>query len=97
MNRSLQVIIILLSFIACKKEDLDVPFKKNENLPFISAVDISRFPEIAISSPIFYDLERYQNDMLTILKDNGVNTIRLRLWVNPSDEHTGFNEVKQFS
>ena len=96
MNRSLQVIIIFLSFIACKKEDLDVHFKKSENLPFISAVDISRFPEIAISSPIFYDLEGYQNDMLTILKDNGVNTIRLKLWVDPIDEHAGFNEVKQF-
>ena len=35
--------------------------------------------------------------MLTILKDNGVNTIRLKLWVDPSDEHAGFNEVKQFS
>ena len=97
MNRSLQVIIIFLSFIACKKEDLDVHFEKSENLPFISAVDISRFPEIAISSPIFYDLEGNQNDMLTILKDNGVNTIRLKLWVDPSDEHAGFNEVKQFS
>jgi arabinogalactan endo-1,4-beta-galactosidase len=34
---------------------------------------------------------------LTILKEKGINTIRLRLWVNPVNEHSGFNEVKQFS
>ena len=96
MNRLLKV-TICMSFIACNKEDPEVPFQENENSTFISAVDISRFPEIAISRPIFYDLEGNQNDILTILKDNGVNTIRLKLWVDPSDEHAGLNEVKQFS
>ena len=52
---------------------------KKENLTFISAVDISRFPEIVISRPIFYDLEGNQSATLTILKGNGVNTIRLKL------------------
>ena len=97
MNRTLQVLIIFLSFVACNKDDLDVPVQENGNLTFISAVDISRFPEIANLSPTFYDLEGNQNDLLTILKDNGVNTVRLKLWVDPSDEYAGFNEVKQFS
>ena len=38
-----------------------------------------------------------KKDLLDLLKENGVNTIRLRLWVNPVDEHSGFEEVKQFS
>ena len=97
MNRTLQVLIIFLSFVACNKDDLDVPVQENGDLTFISAVDISRFPEIANLSPTFYDLEGNQNDLLTILKDNGVNTVRLKLWVDPSDEYAGFNEVKQFS
>ena len=96
MNRLLKA-TICLSFIACNKEDPEVSFQEKENSTFISAVDISRFPEIAISRPIFYDLEGNQNDILTILKDNGVNTIRLKLWVDPSDEYAGLNEVKQFS
>ncbi|WP_366837396.1 glycosyl hydrolase 53 family protein [Lutibacter sp.] len=32
-----------------------------------------------------------------MLKENGVNTIRLKLWVNPSNVHSGFAEVKEFS
>ena len=97
MKRSLQAAIIFLSFIACNQENLTVLVQENRNLTYITAVDISRFPEIANSRPILYDLEGNQNDILTILKDNGVNTIRLKLWVDPSDEHAGFNEVKQFS
>ena len=70
---------------------------ENENLNFISAVDISRYPEISNSNSIFYDNNGNQNDFLNILRQNGVNTVRLRLWVNPINEHSGFNEVKQFS
>lgn len=35
--------------------------------------------------------------MLATLKAAGVNTIRLRLWKNPADGHSGFNEVKAFA
>ncbi len=86
-----------LIFISCNKDDTKEPNSENENSTFISAVDISSYPEISNSNPTFYDLEGNKNDFLTILKDNGINTVRLRVWVNPSNEHSGFNEVKQFS
>jgi arabinogalactan endo-1,4-beta-galactosidase len=97
MNKTLQILIALMIFTSCNKEDINTPIPESENLTFISAVDISSYPEISNSNPTFYDLEGKQNDFLTILKDNGINTVRLRLWVNPSNEHSGFNEVKQFS
>lgn len=97
MNRILQILMTFLIFISCNKDDVTAPSSENENSTFISAVDISSYPEISNSNPMFYDLEGNQNNLLTILKDNGVNTVRLRLWVNPSNEHSGFNEVKQFS
>lgn len=83
--------------ISCEKEDINNPNTATGNQEFITAVDISRYPEISSSNPTFYDLEGNQKDFLTILKDNGVNTARLRLWVNPSNEHSGFEEVKAFS
>ena len=97
MKKSLQIVIIFLSFSACKKDNLNDPIQEDENLTFISAVDISRFPEISNLSPMLYDLEGNENDLLTILKNSGINTVRLKLWVNPISEHSGFNEVKQFS
>lgn len=97
MNRPILILISFLIFISCNKDDISAPIPENGNSKFISAVDISKYPEISNSNPIFYDLNGNQNEFLNILKENGVNTIRLRLWVNPSNEHSGFNEVKQFS
>jgi len=71
--------------------------EEDNNSQFISAVDISSFPELSSANPIFYDLEGEQKDFLEIIKENGVNTIRLRLWVNPENEHSGYKEVIRFS
>ncbi|GLB52569.1 hypothetical protein NBRC110019_16090 [Neptunitalea chrysea] len=86
---------------ACTSANNDIPEDTPDPEPteteFISAVDISSLPEILESNPTFYDTDGTTEDMLTILKDNGVNTIRLRLWVNPANGHCGFDEVKQFA
>lgn len=85
--------IIFLFFISCTKDENSSPVTKD----FVTAVDISQYPEIASSNISFKDFNGNQKDLLDLLKENGVNTIRLRLWVNPVDEHCGFEEVKQFS
>jgi arabinogalactan endo-1,4-beta-galactosidase len=97
MNRTIQILIVLLVLIACNKDEVKEAIPNNVNLDFITAVDISSYPEISSTNPIFYDLNGGEKDFLKILKENGINTVRLRLWVNPIDEHSGFNEVKQFS
>ena len=93
-KKTIQILILLLFFfISCNKGPNDILV----NQDFISAVDISQFPEISSTNPIFKDLNGNQKEFLEILKDNGINTIRLKLWVNPTNQHSGFNEVKQFS
>ena len=98
MTRKIQILILfIVILLSCNKGDEVGTIPANEGLPFISAVDLSSFPEISNASPIFHDLDGNQKDLLMILKENGVNTIRLRLWVNPNNGHSGFDEVKQFS
>ena len=70
-----------------RQEENDQRDSRCAHPEFISAVDISSYPEISMADLVFYDLEGNENDFLTILQDNGVNTIRLRLWVNPSSVH----------
>ncbi len=96
MKKIIQTIIIFFFFISCKKEKI-VTSSTNGNEFFVSAVDISSYPEISLSNPTFYDLKQDKKDFFLILKENGINTIRLKLWVNPSNVHSGFNEVKEFS
>ena len=97
MNHLIKIIFFLLVFTSCHKDNTNVPAEEDKNSQFISAVDISSFPEISSANPIFYDLEGEQKDFLEIIKENGVNTIRLRLWVNPENEHSGYKEVIRFS
>ena len=97
MTRKIQILTSFLILISCNKKDINVPNLHNEGSEFISAVDISSYPEISNLNPIFYDLDGNQKNFLLILKENGINTVRLRLWVNPNNEHSGFNEVKQFA
>ncbi len=95
MNRIAQLFFLLTVLSSCKKnEELNLDVKNHE---FISAVDISSYPEISNSNPSFYNLEGNENNFLSILKENGVNTIRVRLWVNPRNENSGFNQVNQLS
>lgn len=87
--------MLLIFMLACKKDDGDKGGPANQE--FVSAVDISQYPEISTTNPIFKDSSGTQKGFLEMLKENGVNTIRLRLWVNPANQHSGLNEVKQFS
>lgn len=91
----LNIITIFLFVLACNKRDINP--STDEQTKFISAVDISHYPEIKISNPTFYDTDGVSKDFISILKSKGINTVRLRLWVNPANGHSGFNEVKQFS
>ena len=53
---------------------------------FINGADISILDEMEQSGAI-YKINGKQQDPLTILKNNGVNYVRLRLWVDPYDEN----------
>ncbi len=92
----LSIFFIIPIFWSCKKENPE-PEEKQEDTFFIKAVDISAYPEIKQTNPVFYNANGSEEDFINILKNAGINTIRLKLWVNPADGHSGFSEVKSFS
>lgn len=52
---------------------------------FAKGGDISWLPQMEASGYTFYDDNGDKQDCFQILKDHGFNTIRLRTWVNPSE------------
>ena len=68
-----------------------------DSTTFISSVDLSSLPQIESVNTVFYNSNNQEEDILTTLKNNGVNTIRLRIWHNPSTNHSSFQEVKTFA
>ena len=53
---------------------------------FVNGADISILDEMEQSGAI-YKSNGTQKDPLTILKENGVNYVRLRLWVDPGKQN----------
>lgn len=53
---------------------------------FAKGGDISWLPQMEASGYKFYSSSGVEEDCFQILKDHGINTIRLRTWVNPSND-----------
>ena len=75
------IIIMALSF-ACNGENLQ---KTKSDDHFAKGADIGWIPQMEKSGYKFLNNQGVQEDCFRILKDHGINSIRLRTWVNPSD------------
>ena len=91
MKKSFYIIIALL-LCCCASDDATVTPADT----FIRAADMSYLPLIESEGTI-YKHNNSAEDPITTLKNAGCNTIRIRLWKNPSDSHSGFTEVKNFT
>jgi arabinogalactan endo-1,4-beta-galactosidase len=64
---------------------------------FAYGADVSWLQQMEVNGYKFYDDSGVQRDCLQILKDHGINSIRLRTWVNPSNDpysgHCSKNET----
>lgn len=93
----LSIIVLLTMQFACSSSDSpDTPAVVDPAVvtdDFIRAADISFLPEIESAGTILYNNGKAE-DMLTTLKNAGCNTIRIRLWKNPGNGHSGITEVK---
>ncbi len=63
--------------------------KKVENLPddFIMGMDASCVPALEASGVRYYDHRGTEKNVYQILRENGINYIRVRVWNDPFDEN----------
>ena len=60
---------------------------------FAKGADVSWLTEMEASGKKFYDANGKATECMTLLRDFGMNSIRLRVWVNPEDGWNGKNDV----
>ncbi len=97
--KTLTILFLLVLLSACSKgisRNIGILPTQNKNT-FLRGVDLSALPEIELTNPLFYNLNDQAEAILTTLKNNGVNVVRLKLWHTPANIHASFNEVKTFS
>lgn len=92
MKRLILCGVILLTALTfgCKKSsgtggDNTTPPVVVTNPDFVKGADVSWVTEMEASGYKFYNSSGVQQDVMQILKDKGMNTIRLRAWVNPAN------------
>lgn len=64
------------------------PISLPSTFVFSKGADIGWLSQMEATGYKFYDAEGKEKDCLQLLKDRGINTIRLRVWVNPSNDKT---------
>ena len=69
--------------------------------PFAKGADVGWLPQMEATGYQFHDRNGKPEDCLNILKSYGINTIRLRVWVNPSQNplsgHCSRDEVLEMA
>jgi arabinogalactan endo-1,4-beta-galactosidase len=86
----MRIIFLLLSisvFVSCKKKSSEPPQQNPSptNVLVAKGVDVSWLTQMEVEGQKFYNSTGTQMDCLELLKSLGVNAIRLRVWVNPTD------------
>ncbi|MFY8109752.1 MAG: glycosyl hydrolase 53 family protein, partial [Bacteroidia bacterium] len=101
MNKNIAKFLILfllpVSIFSCKRKHI---IEVDDQLPVIisdnkiRALDLSFLPQMEEAGMVYKDENGKAVDVLDLVKAAGVNTIRVRIWHQPKDKHSGFNEVK---
>lgn len=93
--KSLGLLIFLLCY--CTQLDADNIAHIQDSTFYMKGIDASFIPELRSLNIKTYDRNSKIIDMLDLLKNSGLNTIRLRIWHTPETIHSSFSEVKVFS
>jgi len=84
------LVLIVLVVFSCSSTDQVVQEET------IRAADISFLPLLESENTVFKS-NNQPEDVVSTLQKSGCNCIRIRLWRNPTDGHSGLNEVKAFA
>ena len=93
MKNKIRKILFLLAFFvvfqfaSCSKSNIENPTPIVTDT-FAKGTDVSWLSQMEATGYKFYDADGTEKNCLQLLKDRGINTIRLRVFVNPSNDRT---------
>lgn len=76
MKKNLVLLLVFLSQMTYSQKKFE----------FSKGADVTWLPQMEATGYQFYDTDGSKKDCLQLLKERGMNTVRLRVFVNPSDD-----------
>jgi arabinogalactan endo-1,4-beta-galactosidase len=77
--KPLLLLLVVIAFASCKTQKA-ISSKDS----FSKGADVGWLPQMEATGYKFHDKDGSEKDCLQLLKDRGINTIRLRVWVHPN-------------
>ncbi len=96
MKKILLILLMTAWANACKKDAANgapVPPTATTLSSFVKGADVSWITQMEASAVKFYNGNGAAQEGIALLKASGINTIRLRVWVNPSPAWNDANDV----
>lgn len=88
------LLTFFLFLFSCNKKASDnLGTVRSDTSFFAKGADVSWVTQMESQGIKFYDKNGTQGDLVQILKDDGINSIRLRIWVNPKDGWCNTSDV----
>ncbi len=84
-------LLFTLAFVSCNKKDPPPVPPPVVNLA--KGADVSWITEMEAAGRKFYSAGGTETEIMTLLKNLGMNTIRLRVWVNPANGYNNTADV----
>ena len=97
--KSIKYIVLLAAvfcFWACDHSEKITPPQPKPELPvdwFAKGADVGWLTEMEAAGRKFYNSKGVETECMTLMKDLGVNSIRLRAWVGPTDGWQGTEDL----
>ena len=80
--------LMLILFVACDDEpelETPLPGPEYDMTGFAKGADVSWLTEMEDDGVLFFDANGKQTECMHLLRDLGMNSIRLRVWVDPAE------------
>jgi len=94
--KALAAIVLLMVVAACKNGNEPVVQEENPvyvMTGFARGADVSWLTQMEAAGKKFYSSAGRDTECMSLLRDLGLNSVRLRVWVNPSDGWCNTNDV----
>ncbi len=88
-------LLFSITSMSCSNDDTTIPEKEKtyDMTGFAKGADVSWLTELESNGTKFYNANGKAQECMALLRDLGMNSIRLRVWVNPSGGWCGKDDV----
>jgi arabinogalactan endo-1,4-beta-galactosidase len=86
--------LLVMISISCKKEGGNNPSTEDKDTSkFAKGADVSWVTKMEANGVLFYNKNGIQTECMALMKSLGMNSIRLRVWVNPTEGYNNKTDV----